>query len=74
MSETIYYFIIAAILVALIPIVPKFLCLRIKILRFLRWKSLADWHARHFGGLVIAVRAIMGVIAIVVLILGIKGL
>ncbi len=73
MSETIYYFVLAAILLALVPIVPQMIRLRIKFLNFLRWRSLADWHQRHFRGFVLAARIVMASIAVVLFILGITG-
>lgn len=56
MSEAIYLFIIAAVLILLIPLVPRLLAFRIRALRFLHLRSLADWHVRHFGGVILGIR------------------
>ncbi|MFH1372361.1 MAG: hypothetical protein ABII79_00980 [bacterium] len=73
MSEHVYYIIVAAILAGLIPLVPRMICLRIRVLRWLRWTGIADWHQRNFKPLVIIVRVIMLTIAVVMLVLGITG-
>ena len=73
MSEHVYYIIVTAILAGLIPLVPRMICLRIKVLNWLRWTWLADWHQRNFKPLVIIVRVIILTIAMVMLVLGITG-
>jgi hypothetical protein len=73
MDKSYYFFIVAAIFVAIIPLVSKMMALRIKMLRFLRLNWLADWHQRNFHGFVIAVRVILGVLAIVLVVLGLTG-
>ncbi|MHC4500989.1 MAG: hypothetical protein ACYS21_17960 [Planctomycetota bacterium] len=73
MKESVYYFIVAAVLLALIPIVPKMIAFRIRVLHFLRWKSLASWHERNFRGFVIGVRLIMVAIALTLIIVASTG-
>ena len=65
MAEVYYYLIAGVILLAVVPLVPKFVRLRIRALRFVHWYCLADWHERHFKVLVPVVRIIMAVIAAV---------
>lgn len=73
MKESVYYFLVAAVLLALIPIVPKMITLRIRVLRFLRWKTLASWHERNFRGFVIGVRLTMAVIALTLITIASTG-
>ena len=63
MIESTWLLIVAAIIVGMILIVPQVLRLRIKVFCFLHWRWLANWHQDHFGGLVIAARIILAVIA-----------
>ena len=62
----------AGLLLALIPITPKLLQLRIRFFRWIRW----EWAARiledHFVGWCRVTRAAFLVIAVVLLILGIR--
>jgi len=59
MDKQIIYAVIAAILVILIPIVPKMVQLRIAVLRWLKLKKMADIHDRLFDGSVLVVRIVM---------------
>jgi hypothetical protein len=63
MEKNLYYAIIAAILIILIPIVPKMVRVRIAVLRWLRWNWLAELHERGFNPIVITVRIFMLAIA-----------
>lgn len=58
-----------AITVGLIPLAPKLLRLRIRVLRFLRLNWFANWHQKHFDGIVLGVRVFWGAIAILLIIL-----
>ena len=62
----------AGLLLALIPVTPKLLQLRIRFFRWIRW----EWAARvledHFVGWCRATRAVFLVIAVILLILGIS--
>jgi hypothetical protein len=69
MNEEIYYLILAALMLALIPIVPQMIRLRIAVLRVLHWNWLADVHEKDFGGWVAVVRIIMAAIALVMIVL-----
>lgn len=70
MSESAYLFIIAAICLALIPIAPKMIALRIKMLRAIEWNSLAGWHQRNLIGFVLIARIVMAVAAVILVVLG----
>ena len=59
--------IFALILFLLVPIVPKMVGLRIKVLRWLKWNRLADWHERNIPVLTSIIRAVMIVLAIYLL-------
>lgn len=74
MQTSICLFGLAAIMVGIIPLMPKMVKLRIFILRKLRFRWLADWHQKHFEGIVIAARTIIAVIALILLGLGIDSL
>ena len=73
MSETVFLFIAAAIAIGMIPLVPRMVCLKIRLLRFLRLRWFADLHERYSKGIVTAMRVIIGGIAVVLLILGFEG-
>ncbi len=73
MEERMYYAIIAALIIILLPIVPKMVQVRIAVLRWLRWNWLADAHERGFKPLVIAVRVVMVCIAAYLFFLTIGG-
>jgi hypothetical protein len=71
MSEQVVYIMLASLMIALIPLVPKMLELRIAVLKWIRWNSMANLHVTHFGGLVTAVRIIMAAMAVTLIILAI---
>jgi hypothetical protein len=68
MDERLTLLIIAFALVILFIVMPYIIRMRIAILRWLRWKWLADFHERHMKGIVLAVRVILVVIAIVLIV------
>jgi hypothetical protein len=72
MNEQMYCIIAAVIALVLIPLVPKMICLRARVLRAVHWNSLAEWHERHLNVLVPIVRAILAAIAVVLLVLGLS--
>ncbi|MCK5125621.1 MAG: hypothetical protein KAR42_05155 [candidate division Zixibacteria bacterium] len=74
MHTAIYHFGLAALIAALIPIVPKMVTLRIWILRKLHLRWFANFHEKYFDGMVIAVRVILAVIAVILIGLGIDTL
>jgi len=69
MGEHVYYILVAAILVAMLPLVPKMIALRTRVLYALHLKSLACWHERNSGTLVVVVRLILATIAAVLVVL-----
>ena len=73
MTEQTYCIVVALILVALLPLVPKMIALRTRVLHALRLRSLAGWHYRNAGTLVVAVRVIMMAIAVTLAVLTFAG-
>ena len=73
MEKQMYYIIIAIILAAMIPLMPKIIRIRIAILRWLRFKRIADWNERHFSRLVPIVRILFVPVIIYLLYLGFRG-
>ena len=73
MTEQTAFFIGVVVAVALIPIVPKIVIFRIRVLRFLHLTGFADWHEKNFRVVVIALRSILAVIAAGLLIIGVYG-
>jgi len=70
MSESVYFIIFAVILLGLIPIVPKMVAFRARVLRYFRWNRLANWHERNTAIITISVRIIFAVLAVYLFILG----
>lgn len=73
MSNSTYLIIVGVISLALVSIVPQMLTLRIRVLRFLRWESMADWHERHRAGMTAGVRITLAIIGIVLIVIGVSG-
>ena len=71
MTAPTLFYLGAALLLILIPFAPGMMRLRIKLLRWLRWNCLADFHQRHFKGIVLAARIIMLVFAVTLTIFGV---
>ena len=59
MDTQVLFFILAGVMLLLLPLVPKMMSLRIRILRFLHLRWLADFHEKYRRGLIIAVRVIL---------------
>ena len=64
MEELLLFLLIAVIMIILIPVFPQMIRFRIKILRILRWNSLADFHERHFAQIVSIARTVIVLIVI----------
>lgn len=64
MAQDIALISFAILLFVLIPIVPKMFGLRIRVLRWLKWNKLADWHERNILILTPILRSIMFVLAV----------
>ena len=71
MSETIAVVIIAALLLGLVPIVPKMIAFRTNVLRTLHLNAFANWNERNASTLVVVVRSIFVVLAIFLLVLAV---
>ena len=69
MEELLLFLLIAAIIIILIPVFPRMIRLRIKVLRILKWNSLADFHERHFAQIVTIARTVIVLIVILLMIL-----
>jgi len=70
MSQATALYIVAAIMLLLIPIVPKMVALRVRVLRFVRLRGLADWHERHIVGISLGIRIVLGALAALCVYLG----
>ena len=69
MEERLLFLLIAVIMTLLIPLVPLMIQFRIKALRMLRWRGIADFHGRHFCQIVMIVRTIIVTIIIFLIVL-----
>jgi hypothetical protein len=74
MDKHIYYIIIAFIMVAMIPLMRQIIGFRILVLRWLKWKSMADIHERNIDRLTLIVRIIFVPIILYLFYLGYTGL
>jgi hypothetical protein len=74
MDKHIYYIIIAFILIAMIPLMRHIIGFRILVLRWLKWKSMADFHERNIDRLTLIVRIIFVPIILYLFYLGYTGL
>ena len=73
MPEQVLFFIAAAVFLALIPLAPSMMRLRIAVLRWLHWNWLAQLHERPFGGFSLAARILLAVAALITPILGLAN-
>ena len=73
MSQNILFFMMAALFLCLIPLVPRLLNLRIRVLRFIHWNWLAELHERFFDRLVVIIRVMMSIGVFILLFFGVKG-
>lgn len=64
---------LAVVLLALIPLVPKMIQLRVRVLHFVRLDGLANWHERNVRAITFGVRILLGLLAIVLGYLGVTG-
>lgn len=71
MSKSVAIIVIGVILLGIVPIVPKMLALRVRVLHFFRWNRLADWHERNARGIIIGVRLLFAALAVYLLMLAI---
>ena len=69
MEELLLFLLIAGIMIILIPVFPRMIRFRIKILRILKWNSLADFHERHFAQIVTIARTVIVLIVIFLMVL-----
>lgn len=67
MTEQAWYVILAALIAATIPLVPKMVKLRIAVLRKLHLNALANWHEKYADGIAIWARLVMAGVVIVLL-------
>jgi len=68
-----YHYVGVVALLGLTPLVPKMILLRIRVLRFLHWNSLGNWHETNFHPLVVIVRALMVAMAMTLVVLDLTG-
>jgi hypothetical protein len=69
MEELLLFLLIAVIMIILIPVFPQMIRFRIKVLRILKWNSLADFHERNFAQIVIIARIVIVLIIIFLMVL-----
>lgn len=70
MTRLTIHILVAGFLLTLLPVVPKMIALRARVLYALRLRRLAAWHEKHADRLVVVVRLIIAVIAVAILITG----
>ncbi len=73
MTKPTLYIIVAFLIMAMVPLVPKMIALRTTVLQGLHLRSFADWHNRNARTLTLIVRGIFVAIAVVLLIIGLTG-
>lgn len=71
MSEQLIFIGLGLIFIFMAVITPKVLALRVRVLNFIHLRGLADWHQRHFDGLVKYARLVLAAMALAALIFGI---
>ena len=69
MTQETAFLILAFILVFLVIIMPKVIEMRIRILRWLRWNRLANWHERNMKVLVPVMRVLLSVLVVILIVL-----
>ena len=69
MEELLLFLLIAVIMIILIPVFPRMIRFRIKVLRILKWNSLADFHERNFVQIVTIARTVIVLIVILLMVL-----
>jgi hypothetical protein len=69
MEELLLFLLIAVTMIILIPVFPQMIRFRIKVLRILKWNSLADFHERHFAQIVTIARTVIVLIIIFLMVL-----
>ncbi|UCE24991.1 MAG: hypothetical protein JSU74_02780 [Candidatus Zixiibacteriota bacterium] len=73
MTKLAIHILAALLILTLVPIVPKMIAIRTRVLYALRLRRLAAWHDRHAVQLVTVVRVTIAVIAAIITILGFCG-
>jgi len=61
------YYLLAALMGVLVPLVPRMLQLRILVLRKLHFTWLAEFHERHRAGLIWFIRAVLVAAALILI-------
>lgn len=73
MTKPTLHIVVVVILLGLVPLVPKMIALRTRVLHALHLNRLANWHDRNAATLVVVVRAIIVCVAVVVAVIGFSG-
>ena len=68
--DPIYLMLTALFFLVLVLLMPKLVELRIRVLRFLHLRWLANWHERHFVGFVLSMRLLLGAVAVFLIVYG----
>ena len=69
MDKHIWYLIVAIVMIAFLALVRNMIRMRIIVLRWLRWKWLADFHENNIDRLVPVARIMMTAIAMILIVL-----
>lgn len=73
MAQSTLFLLLAALLIILIPIAPRMIMLRIKVLSLMKLKGLADFHGRNFNRVVLIVRIVFVLFAVLLIVLAFAG-
>jgi hypothetical protein len=68
--ESWVFYLIAAVLLVLIPFMPALVRIRIRLLRWIHWYSLADLLENHFENWVLVFRVVVFVLSVVLVLFG----
>ena len=73
MTRPYVFYLLAALMGALVPLVPRMLQLRILVLRKLHLKWFAEFHERHMAGLIWFIRVVLVAVALILVWLAITA-
>lgn len=73
MDERVFFVVLAALTIILMPLVPSMVQLRIKFLSLLGFRRFATFHENAFGAIVTTVRGVLLVMCVLLLILAFKA-
>jgi hypothetical protein len=74
MDRAHWFIIVGTAFLIIIPLVPKMIALRVRVLRYFHLYRLADWHERNARGITVGVRILFALAAAFLLVDGIRQL